>query len=151
MLSGFVPAALALFLADTTHDYAHDAAFVRVRSAASASAFRALDAFAAAPFALLPLGTPAFRASIASAFFAAIAGAMTYSIATRLYARIFRAGWHRGVVAFIASLTASLSAPWLFEASAPAGACIGGVLALAPILLLAPGEPARAPRLAREQ
>jgi hypothetical protein len=137
MLSGFVPAALALFIADTTRDYAHDAAFVRARSAASASVFRALDTFAAAPFSLLPLGTPVFRASLASACCMAIAGAITYSLADRLYGAMFRPGWHRAVVAFIASLTATLSAPWLFEASAPAGSCIGAVLALAPALVLA--------------
>jgi hypothetical protein len=133
LLSGVLPVALCLSVADSGRDYAHDISLLRAVGAAGTGTFRALDAVAFAPFTLLPLGTTAFRLSLGSAFFAGVAAHLTFRLARRLYDELFGPRWHCVYLAFISAVAAALSVPMVLEGATPAGGTLGLCLMLAPL------------------
>ncbi len=136
ILSGVFPVALCLSVADSGRDYAHDLALLRVTGAAGTGTMRALDAIAFAPFTMVPIGTTVFRLTMGSAFFAGVAGHLTYRLSRRLYDTLFGERWHCVYIAFIAAMAAVLSVPFVLEGSSAAGGTLGACLALAPLSLL---------------
>ena len=140
VLSAVLPVALCLAVADNGRDYAHDLALLRATGAAGTGAMRGLDAIAFAPFTMLPVGTTVFRLTLGSAFFAGVAGHLSYRLARRLYDTLFGERWQCVYLAFIAAMAAVLSVPFVLEGSAAAGGTLGACLALAPLsrLVLVP-------------
>lgn len=144
-LSALLPAALAAAGASSAAPASHDAEVVRTIGAGFTGAFRALDLVVAAPALLLPLGTRAIRAGLASAVVTGICGAVAFDLARELVrtapAALARIGLGRGLegrvsprlvsaVSAVAVLTALLAPAWQAEASAPGGAVTGAMLVL---------------------
>jgi len=145
VLTALAPAALAAAGASSVAAASHDAEVVRTAGAGFTGAFRALDLVAAAPALLLPIGTRALRAGLASAIVTGICGAIAFDLAREVVrmvpAALARAGL-RGAgkgevapglvsaVAAVAVLTALLAPAWQTEASAPGGAVTGAMLVL---------------------
>ena len=142
----------------------HDAEVVRTIGAGFTGAFRALDLVVAAPAMLLPIGTRALRAGLASAIVTGICGAIAFDLARDLVrsapAALARIGLGRGTearvapslvsaVSAVAVLTALLAPAWQAEASAPGGAVTGALLVLLSLRLAVPspndGAPAAGP------
>ena len=69
------------------------------------------------PFTLLPIGSIAFKVSIASALFGAVAAFLMYEICSRLLERCAPslADWSRGVAALAATLIAAVAPGWWFQ------------------------------------
>jgi hypothetical protein len=139
------PACLAMAHAANAADGAHDEAMLRAVGLGWTGAWRALDAPWCALFAWVPVGTRAMRATFASAMACGVGGGVLFVIARAMAAAMGeglnatnavsakRVGL---VVAAIASLAATLSPAWQVEASAPAGGCLGAVLALVPLAIV---------------
>ena len=132
-----VPACLAASRALSVPDAAHDAGVIRVVGLGWGSGLRALDAVAAAPFLLLPIGTRAFRGALASAAATGIAGGVLYEMARALLARVAASKLLGPAVACVASLATTLSIAWQLESSVAAGASLGALLGLLPLALVA--------------
>lgn len=130
---------------------AHDANVVRTVGAGFTGVFRALDAVAAAPFLLFPVGTRALRAGLASAVVAAVAAAVAVIVLRELMRVVVPEAVGRlgvpgkegvspsliGAVSAVAVLSATLAPVWQIDVAEPATAALGvsfvlGVLALAP-------------------
>lgn len=135
-----VPAALGAAGATSAAPASHDEGVVRVVGLGWTGMFRALDAIVAAPLVLVPIGTRALRAGLASALVAGVCGALAFLIARRL-ARAARPSGSASLtsaVSAIAALSAVLAPAWQVEAAAPGGTVVGALLVLA-ALSLAPG------------
>jgi hypothetical protein len=135
MTCGLLPAAFAAFGATSTAPASHDENVVRVVGLGFTGAFRALDLLVAAPAMLLPLGTRALRAGLASAFVTGIAGLLAFDLALKIVLSFpaFGAGARTRLAAAVAAasvLTALLSPVWQVEAAAPGGSVIGALLVL---------------------
>src|SRR5690348_5440552 len=88
---GLVALAAALFAAagaSTAAQAAHDDGVVRAVGAGFTGVFRALDLLVASPMLLLPVGTRALRAGLASALVAGIAAAIAFDLARALVAAV---------------------------------------------------------------
>ncbi len=125
---------------------AQDAAVVRAVGVGGTGVFRALDAVVAAPLLLVPIGTRALRAGLASALVAAAAAAIAVVVLRALVIAVVPAVVARlagtrtappvsprllGAVAVAAVLTATLGPTWQAEASAPGGAVLGALFVVA--------------------
>ncbi len=145
LFAGLSTAALAAAGARAVALAAHDAAVVRAVGVGTTGIFRTLDAIAAAPCLLLPVGTRALRAGLASAIVAAICAAIAVAVLRSLVIAVVPPVVARvtgtrtdarasprllGAVAAAAVLTATLGPVWQAEASAPGGAVLGALLVL---------------------
>lgn len=136
-LSVAVPAIFAVTHAANVADAAHDEGLVRAVGLGWTGALRALDVVPAAALAWLPIGTRAFRASLATAMVCGAAGGLLFVLARRLLAACAPAPRLGAAIAAIASTTATLSAAWQMEAASPGGSVLGALLVfLPPVLLL---------------
>jgi hypothetical protein len=154
-LSGLVPGALAAAGATSASPAAHDLDLVRTVGAGFAGpggAFRALDLVVAAPALLLPIGTRALRAGLASAVVTGICGVLAFGVARKLASIVTAALYRLGgrarahgtsgpttpavsprlvsATSAVAVLTALLAPAWQSEASSPGGAVTGAMLVL---------------------
>jgi hypothetical protein len=137
VVSMAVPAIFAITHAANVADAAHDEGLVRAVGLGWTGALRALDIVPAAALAWLPVGTRAFRASLATAMVCGAAGGLLFFLARRLLAACAPAPRLGPAIAAIASTTATLSAAWQMEAASPGGAVLGALLVfLPPVLLL---------------
>ena len=127
--AGF-PMLTAVLHAENVADAAHDGGVIRTVGLGWAGPWQALDAWIAAPFLVLPIGTQVFRAALASAVVCGVAGAVMYGIARALLAACAPTRWLGPAVAAIASAMAALSMAWQTEALAPGGATLGALLVL---------------------
>ncbi len=134
------PVWLAVVHAANVADAAHDEALVRAVGLGWTGALRALDGLVAAPMELLPFGTRAFRASLASASACGVAGGLLFALARRLLGACAPAPRLGAAIAAIASTTATLSVGWQLESASPGGGALGALLVLlAPWILLRDG------------
>ncbi|WP_394844514.1 hypothetical protein LZC95_46605 [Pendulispora brunnea] len=124
------PALTAVLHAENVADAAHDGGVIRTVGLGWAGPWQALDAWIAAPFLMLPIGTQVFRAALASAVVCGLAGAVMYGMARALLAACAPTRWLGPAVAAIASAMAALSMAWQTEALAPGGATAGALLVL---------------------
>jgi hypothetical protein len=116
----------------------HDEPVVRAVGLGWTGMFRALDAIVAAPVMLVPIGTRALRAGLASALVTAASGALAFLIARRLAhaVRPATASPHLvSAVSAVAALSAVLAPVWQVEASAPGGSVVGALLVLGAVAL----------------
>lgn len=150
LLVAVAPALVAAAGATTVPDAAHDAGVLRTVGAGFTGLFRALDLLIAAPFLVLPFGTRALRAGLASATVTGVCGALAFETARSLMHELLplvlrRIGFSRGMdrpalrlasaVAAASVLAALLGPAWQAEASAPGGAVVGACLVLAALHL----------------
>ncbi|WP_394834024.1 hypothetical protein LVJ94_46720 [Pendulispora rubella] len=124
------PALTAVLHAENVADAAHDGGVIRTVVLGWAGPWQALDAWIAAPFLVLPIGTQVFRAALASAVVCGVAGAVMYGIARALLSACAPTRWLGPAVAAIAAATAALSMAWQTEGMAPGGATLGALLVL---------------------
>ncbi|MDB5215035.1 MAG: hypothetical protein JWO86_2962 [Myxococcaceae bacterium] len=142
-----VPAALGAAGAMSSAPASHDEAVVRAVGVGWTGVFRALDVIVAAPLMLVPVGTRALRAGLASALVTGACGAVAFVIARRLaHAARPEATSPRlmSAVAAVAVLSAVLAPVWQVEASAPGGAVVGALIVLVAMALAGAGASARA-------
>ncbi len=126
------PASLAAVGATSSAPTSHDEGVVRAVGLGWTGLFRGLDGMLAAPLMVVPLGTRALRAGLASALVTAACGAIAFSIARELLISA-RPLVSRNVVSAVAAtlvLGALLAPQWQTEGAAPAGAVTGALLVL---------------------
>ncbi len=131
--SFFVPFLVALFGTRSTPDVAHDPSTLRVLGLSFTGAFHALDTWLAAPFVLLPLGTRAFRASLAGALVTGLAGLVAFRLAEPLLVRTKPGRPPTRLAHAVAALgvvTAICAPPWQMEGSTVGGTVTGAALVL---------------------
>ncbi|WP_146648127.1 hypothetical protein [Labilithrix luteola] len=122
----------------TVASASHDAGVVRVVGLGWTGIFRVLDAIVAAPFMLLPIGTHALRAGLASAVIAGFAGTLAFAVARALVFAVLPNTLSPKLgssVALATALAAVLAPAWQVEASAPGGAVTGAFLIMAVLAL----------------
>ncbi|HWL86231.1 MAG TPA: hypothetical protein VNO21_10535, partial [Polyangiaceae bacterium] len=85
-LAAVLPALVALLHAENVADAAHDGAVIRAVGLGWDGPWRTLDAWVAAPFLTLPVGTEVFRAAMASAVVCGLAGGVAYAVTRALLA-----------------------------------------------------------------
>lgn len=140
------PLLMALSFSGNHGDTAHDDAVVRVLGLRGGGPFGYLEAFVSAPFMLIPLGTRAYRAAIAAGVGASLVGYLAFELAARAATQVFvrtaRDATDRLVTravvlsAILGSLTATLNAPMMLEASVAGGCTWAVVMALLPAYLV---------------
>jgi hypothetical protein len=133
-----VPAALGAAGASSAAPASHDEAVVRTVGLGWTGMFRALDAIVAAPLLLVPIGTRALRAGLASALVTGACGALAFLIARRLAHAVRPSAGSASLVSAVsavAALSAVLAPAWQVEASAPGGTVVGALLELAALAL----------------
>ena len=155
VLTTLAPAIVAAVGVIGAPDAAHDDGVVRTVGAGFTGLFHALDLLLAAPFLLLPFGTRALRAGLASAVVAGAAGALAFTTARSVTQAVVpvalkklgiargmdRAGMRLASAVSAASVLAALVGPvFQTEASAPGGAVVGACLVLAALHLALLGE-----------
>ncbi len=133
LLPGCLAASRALDVADA----AHDEAIVRILGLGWTGAWRALDAVASATFMVIPLGTRATRAALASATICAASGGALFVAIRALLGSLAKTPLLGAGIAAIAAATASLSMAWQLEASSPGGSVLGAALAILPVTIAA--------------
>lgn len=146
-----VPAALGASGAMSSAPASHDEAVVRAVGVGWTGVFRALDVIVAAPLMLLPIGTRAMRAGLASALITGACGAVAFVIARRLAHAVRPAATSprlMSAVAAVSVLSAVLAPVWQVEASAPGGAVVGGLIVLVALALAGAGAEASASAVA---
>lgn len=141
---------------------AHDANVVRTVGAGFTGVFRALDAVVAAPFLLLlPVGTRALRAGVASAVVAAVAAAIAVwfvkdvmtVVVPEAVARLGLRSKEKvspaltSAVSAVAVLSATLAPVWQTDVSEPGTSALGAVFVLG-VLAFGPKSETHAPVLA---
>ena len=135
-LVSMAPALAGAVGTDASAPASHDVSTIRVVGLGYTGIFRALDVLLAAPFQLLPLGTHAARAGVASAVVAGLASAIAFvffrGFVPKALARIEKEPSQGLVTAVcaVAVLTAALSPTWQEEACAPGGSVTGALLIL---------------------
>lgn len=137
-VSAVLPAASAAAGVTRVAPASHDAPVVRVVGLGWTGVLRALDAIVASPFMLLPIGTHAVRAGLASAVVAALAGALAFAVARALVFAVLPRTMSPKLGSSVAAATvlgAMLAPAWQVEASAPGGAVTGAFLILAAMAL----------------
>ena len=141
------PAALGASGAMSSAPASHDEAVVRAVGVGWTGLFRALDVIVAAPLMLVPIGTRALRAGLASALVAGVCGAVAFEIARRLAHTVRPAAASprlMSAVAAVAVLSAVLAPVWQVEAAAPGGAVVGALIVLVAVALAQAGAGAGA-------
>lgn len=142
-----VPAALAAAGAMSSAPASHDEAVVRAVGVGWTGVFRALDVIVAATLMLVPLGTRAMRAGVASALITGACGAVAFVVARRLAHAVRPAATSprlMSAVAAVSVLSALLAPVWQVEAAAPGGAVVGALIVLVALALAGAGAGARA-------
>lgn len=142
-----VPAALAAAGAMSSAPASHDEAVVRAVGVGWTGVFRALDVIVAATLMLVPLGTRAMRAGVASALITGACGAAAFVVARRLAHAVRPAATSprlMSAVAAVSVLSALLAPVWQVEAAAPGGAVVGALIVLVALALAGAGAGARA-------
>jgi hypothetical protein len=139
-LASLAPALFAAVHAANVADAAHDEAVVRAVGLGWTGGLRALDAAVAATLALVPLGTHAMRASLASAMLVGLSGGLLYVLARRILAACADLPRFGALVACAASLATTLGPQLQLEGASPGGGALGAVLTLLPVVILAGGE-----------
>jgi hypothetical protein len=136
-------AAVAGPLAPDVADAGHDAAVARVLGL-EPEAWRSLDVCVGNAFELIPIGTRAARAALASDLATGIAAAVLYALVRRLLTASAPTRGLGSVVAAIVTVTAAFSGPWQVELGCVGGSGLGAALVLAPLALSlgAPGNDA---------
>jgi len=137
-----VPAALGASGAMSSAPASHDEAVVRAVGVGWTGVFRALDVIVAAPLMLVPIGTRALRAGLASALVAGACGAIAFVIARRLAHAVRPASSSPrlvSAVAAVAVLSAVLAPVWQIEAAAPGGAVVGALIVMVAVALAGAG------------
>ncbi|MBX3186006.1 MAG: hypothetical protein KF819_03280 [Labilithrix sp.] len=135
-LSALSPALLAAWGASSSPPASHDEGVVRTVGLGWTGLFRGLDVMLAAPTMLLPLGTRAWRAGLASAIVTGLCGALAFVVARRLAMAVRPIAADARLVSAVcaAAVLAALLGPlWQAEASAPGGAVAGAAIVLAAI------------------
>jgi hypothetical protein len=128
-----LPAALAAAGAASSAPASHDEGVVRTVGLGWTGLYRGLDALVAAPLMLVPIGTRALRAGLASALVAGLCGAIAFVVARRFASRVRPASVSARLVAAVAAVgvLAALLAPlWQIEAASPGGSVVGALLVL---------------------
>ncbi len=128
-----VPAALGASGAMSSAPASHDEAVVRAVGVGWTGVFRALDVIVAAVLMLVPIGTRALRAGLASALITGACGAVAFVIARRLAHAVRPAATSprlMSAVAAVSVLSAVLAPVWQVEGSAPGGAVVGALIVL---------------------
>jgi hypothetical protein len=144
-VSALVPAALGAAGATSAAPASHDEGVVRVVGLGYGGLFRGLDTMLAAPLMMVPIGTRATRAGLASALVCGACGAIAYVLARGLASTVQWAPRGKraqeasplllSAVAAVAALSAVLAPLWQVEASAPGGAVVGAAIVLAAMAL----------------
>lgn len=138
-----LPAVLAGAGASSDAPASHDEGVVRVVGLGWTGLFRGLEALFAAVTMLVPIGTRALRAGLASALVTGACGALVFVIARGLAMTVRPAASSPrlvSAVAAVAALSAVLAPAWQIEGAAPGGAVIGAALVLG-AMALAQREP----------
>jgi hypothetical protein len=144
ILCSVPPAGFAALSSASAASAAHDVETVRTVGLGFTGAGRALDLLVSAPMQILPFGTHAGRAALASALVTGLCGAVGFDVVRALVATtpeaLRKAGLRRSsgdvsprllaAVSAVAVLTALLSPAWQAEAAAPGGAVLGALLVL---------------------
>jgi hypothetical protein len=146
-LCALLPAALGASGAMSSAPASHDESVVRAVGVGWTGLFRALDVIVAAPLMLVPIGTRAMRAGLASALVAGACGAIAFVVARRLAVGVRPATASSrlmSAVAAVAVLSAVLAPVWQVEASAPGGAVVGAAIVIAALALGSAGAGASA-------
>jgi hypothetical protein len=133
LLPGCLAASRVLDVADA----AHDEAMVRTLGLGWSGAWRALDALASATFMVVPIGTRATRAALASATICGASGGALFVSIRALLGSLSKTALLGAGIAAIAAATASLSMAWQLEASSPGGSVLGAALAVLPVAIAA--------------
>ena len=134
VLSALAPACLAASQVGNVADAAHDVGVARVLGL-DAQPWRELDRLVELALFAVPLGTRAARAGLCGALAVGAAGAVIFLVTRELLRSCAPTKRLGPLVATIAAMSAALAPTWQGEAG-PGGAAIGGVIALAPLLLL---------------
>lgn len=140
--SALLPALFCAPSLDLWADGGRDLAVVRTAGLGYTGGLRALDAWAAAVFAGLPLGTRLLRAELPGVFLVAATGALLFVVLRRSLAPLAGASTWSAVVAALASATVTLSFPFQHEAASAGSSLLGVVLALAALVLATGPSPA---------
>lgn len=137
---GGLPAASGAWGALSEPSAASDESTIQVVGLGFTGVLRWLNALVAAPFHLLPLGTHASRAAMASAFVIGLVGVLAFDVArtlahgvtARFWPSVDEPGSSRGkllaAIAAVAVLTALLGPAFQAAAEAPGGATTGALL-----------------------
>ncbi|MDB4941848.1 MAG: hypothetical protein JWP97_1382 [Labilithrix sp.] len=145
-LCALLPATLAASGAASAAPASHDEGVVRSVGLGFTGLFRGLDALASGLPMLVPVGSRALRAGLASALVVGVVGAVAYGAARALLAAVPRSASAprlASVVAALSVLSALLGPLWQSEASAPAGSVTGAALVVAAVAI---GQRAHAAR-----
>jgi hypothetical protein len=134
--SALLPAFVAAAHLDVYADGGRDVSVVRTVGLGYVGGFRALDAWIAALFAAVPLGTRTLRAELPGVFLVAVTAALMFAVVRASLARVAGTSSWSSVVAAIATATVSLSYPFQHEAS-NAGSSLAGVVLVLGALVLA--------------
>jgi len=125
----------------------HDEGVVRVVGLGWTGLLRGLDAMVAAPLMLVPLGTRASRAGLASAVVTGACAAVAFVLARAVATAVRPTNAPPRLLSAVAAavvLTAFLSPMWQSEGAAPGGAVLGAGLVLAAAALACAGGTLRA-------
>lgn len=135
-VASVVPALAGALHASNAPAATHDAEVLRAVGLGHDGPLRALDAWAAAPFLLWPVGTAAYRASLASVCAGGLAGGALFLVVRAVLARSGDAPRLGPAVAAVASTAVTLGVAWQLEMTAPGGAALGALLGVLPWLSL---------------
>jgi hypothetical protein len=130
ILSAVVPAVMAAAATDPYASGDRDAAVVRTVGLGYTGGFHALDAWVAALFAGLPVGTRVLRAELPGVFLLGVTAALAFLLIRRGLVALAGASAWASTVAALATATISLSYPFQHEAVSPGSSLLGVVLVL---------------------
>jgi hypothetical protein len=136
--AALLPALLAAAGATSAAPASHDEGVVRVVGLGWTGLLRGLEAMLASPVMLLPIGTRALRAGLASALVTGACGGLAFVVARRLAFAVRPAPTSprlTSAAAAIGVLTATLAPLWQREGAAPGGAVVGAGIVLAALAL----------------
>ncbi|MCL2776784.1 MAG: hypothetical protein FWD73_02180 [Polyangiaceae bacterium] len=129
--SALAAAAYAAHGARSVAPASHDEAVIRVVGLGYTGPFRALDTFVSSIAMLLPVGTRALRAGLASAVVTGLATAASCEVARAAVAKVTQGSSKLGSsVAAAMVLATTLGSTWQTEGSAPGGSVVGALLVL---------------------
>jgi hypothetical protein len=131
IVSALAAAAYAAHGVGSVAPASHDEAVIRVVGLGYTGPFRALDTLVSSIAMLLPVGTRALRAGLASAIVTGIATATGFDIARAAVANVTRGSSKLGALTAAALVLATTLGPtWQTEGNAPGGSVVGAFLVL---------------------
>ena len=128
--SALAPTLVATTQLDIYASGGRDAAIVRTAGLGYAGGFHALDAWLAALFAFVPLGTRVLRTELVGVFLLGTTAALAFVLIRRSLVALAGPSAWAPVVAALATATMSLSYPFQHEATCPGSSLAGVVLVL---------------------